>query len=99
MFKFPKPWNRKGRGWYVTLDGRQISLGENRKAAFEEYRRLLKQPEFLILNKPLSALDQQSQKQIAVNVLDWARSAAPRPAIIWVLASPDLARLFDRTVD
>ena len=26
--KFPKPWNRKKRGWYLTLDGKQPLPGE-----------------------------------------------------------------------
>jgi hypothetical protein len=34
MPKFAKPWCRKGRGWYVTPDGKQIALGLQRKAAF-----------------------------------------------------------------
>ena len=39
--KFPKPWFRSGRGWYVTLDGQQINLGTDRKNAFKEYKSLL----------------------------------------------------------
>lgn len=30
MPKFPMPWFRKKRGWYVTLDGGQIPLGKDR---------------------------------------------------------------------
>ena len=35
MPKFPKPWFRENRGWYVTLDDQQIPLGKDRVAAFE----------------------------------------------------------------
>ena len=42
--KFPKPWFRKGRGWFVTLDGKQIKLGTKREAAFAEYRQLISLP-------------------------------------------------------
>lgn len=42
--KFPKPWHRKGRGWYVTLEGRQFSLGSDKEEAYEKYRELLAQP-------------------------------------------------------
>lgn len=45
MPKFAKPWYRKRRGWYVTLDGKQIPLGTDRKAAFEEYHSLMRQPQ------------------------------------------------------
>ena len=42
--KFPKPWFRKVRGWFVTLDGKQIKLGTKREAAFAEYQQLISQP-------------------------------------------------------
>ena len=42
--KFPKPWFRKGRGWFVTLNGKQIKLGTDREEAFAEYRQLIAQP-------------------------------------------------------
>lgn len=43
--KFPKPWYRKSRGaWFVTLDGRQIQLGEKKKEALVRYKELLKEP-------------------------------------------------------
>ena len=44
MPKFAKPWCRKRRGWYVTLDGKQIPLGQDRKSAFEAYHDLMRQP-------------------------------------------------------
>lgn len=44
MANFPKPWRRGKRGWYVTLDGRQISLGKSRDAAFQAYHDLMRQP-------------------------------------------------------
>ena len=42
--KFPKPWFRRGRGWFVTLNGKQIKLGTDREEAFAEYRQLIAQP-------------------------------------------------------
>ncbi|MFK7819505.1 MAG: tyrosine-type recombinase/integrase [Planctomycetaceae bacterium] len=42
MPKFPKPWFRPARGlWYVTLDGRQLNLGPDEDAAFEQYHSLM----------------------------------------------------------
>lgn len=39
---FPKPFFRKSKNaWYVQLGKRQISLGPNRKEAFESYREIL----------------------------------------------------------
>ena len=37
----PEPWQRKGRGWYVQFNGKQIPLGPDKDAAFREYYRLL----------------------------------------------------------
>ncbi len=45
MPKFAKPWFRPARGvWYVTFGTRQINLGPDRTAAFEEYARLIAEP-------------------------------------------------------
>ncbi|TWT34444.1 hypothetical protein [Blastopirellula retiformator] len=45
MRKFPKPWFRPKRGlWYVTLNGRQVNLGPDKEAAFEQYKQLLAEP-------------------------------------------------------
>lgn len=42
MPHFPKPFFRKNRGlWYVQINGKQISLGAEKAAAFEEYHRLM----------------------------------------------------------
>jgi integrase len=46
MKKFPKPWYRGSRGvWYVTLDGVQHNLGSDKATAFEQYKKLLANPE------------------------------------------------------
>jgi hypothetical protein len=42
--KFPKPWHRKGRGWFVTIDGKQVKLGKNKDEALEVYHRLMADP-------------------------------------------------------
>jgi integrase len=40
----PQPFYKKSRNtWYVQLDGRQINLGPNEEAAFDEYHRLMLQ--------------------------------------------------------
>ena len=41
MPHFPKPWFRKNRGWYVTLDGRQVPLGPDQDEAFRTYPHLM----------------------------------------------------------
>jgi len=45
MKKFPKPWFRPSRNtWYVTLDGTQVNLGQDKQSAFEQYKALLAKP-------------------------------------------------------
>ena len=85
-----------GLDFNAGVGGKRLTAGQRQKLSLA--RALLKQSDFLILNKPLSALDQQTQKQITSNVLERAEKADPRPAIMWVLTSPGLARLFDRIV-
>ena len=41
MARHPKPWFRKGRGWYVTLGGQQIKLGNDKETALSEYHKLM----------------------------------------------------------
>ena len=30
MARRPRPWLRKGRGWFVSIDGRQLPLGDDK---------------------------------------------------------------------
>lgn len=39
--RVPSPWFRKStQTWYTTIDGRQVMLGRNKRAAFAEFARL-----------------------------------------------------------
>lgn len=68
MKKFPKPWFRPSRNtWYVTLNGHQINLGQDKTTAFERYKQLLAQPQ------PVRA----STQSLAVLIdafLDWTQT-------------------------
>ena len=44
MAKTPKPWFRKGRGWFVTINGKQHNLGRNKEAAHQQFYRLMQMP-------------------------------------------------------
>lgn len=41
MPHFAKPWHRKGRGWFLQLNGKQVKLGDDRKEAFDRYHQLM----------------------------------------------------------
>lgn len=46
MARTPSPWYRKSRNcWFVTIDGRQHSLGSDKKTAFERFYRLMLESE------------------------------------------------------
>lgn len=79
MKKFPKPWFRPSRNtWFVTLDGRQISLGPEKKAAFERYKALLANPRKArtttgSLAEVVDAFLEWTQKHRAAETYEWYR--------------------------
>jgi putative ABC transport system ATP-binding protein len=84
-----------GLEFNAGVGGKRLTIGQRQRLNLA--RAILKRPDFLILNQPLSALDPQTQKQIIANVLGRTRQAEPRPAIIWVV-SPGLSTMFDRLI-
>lgn len=81
--RFPKPWNRKGRGWFVTLNGRQIKLGKRRKEAFERYQQLIAKPQKRVIasDSLLAIIDtflDWSQKHRAPDTYAWYRDRLER---------------------
>lgn len=63
--KFPKPWHRKVRGWFVTLDGQQIKLGNNKADALKRYQEIMAQP------KKAVVVSSDSILAIIDTFLDW----------------------------
>ena len=43
MARRAKPWLRKGRGWYVQIDGKQVALGKDKARAFQHYHKLMQE--------------------------------------------------------
>lgn len=41
MARRAQPWLRKGRGWFVTIGGKQVSLGKNKAAAYRLFHELM----------------------------------------------------------
>jgi integrase len=79
MSQFPKPWLRRGRGWYVTLDGTQIFLGKKKAEAFAEYQELLRKPREnrqVIAESVVALIDrflEWTQKHRAADTYEWYR--------------------------
>jgi putative ABC transport system ATP-binding protein len=85
-----------GLEFNAGVGGKRLTAGQRQRLNLA--RALLKRPDFLILNRPLSALDLQTQKQIMTNVFERTKQADPKPAVIWVVASPTLSNMFDRII-
>ena len=47
MPRHPRPWKRGKRGWYTTINGQQVRLGDNEKAAWVRLREILAEREDL----------------------------------------------------
>ncbi|TIX96225.1 MAG: ABC transporter ATP-binding protein, partial [Mesorhizobium sp.] len=85
-----------GLDFNVGSGGRRLTGGQRQK--LDVARALLKRPDFLILNRPLSALDQRMQDKVLQNVLEEARRDGHSPAIAWVVTNPAMGMMFDRVV-
>jgi putative ABC transport system ATP-binding protein len=83
-----------GLDYNVGVGGKRLTAGQRQKIHLA--RALLKRPDVLILNKPVSALDIRAQEQIVRAVLDDGTGGERKPTVLWVLTSPTLANLFDR---
>jgi putative ABC transport system ATP-binding protein len=85
-----------GLEYNVGVGGRRLTSVQRQK--LHVARALLKRSDFIIFNKALSALEQRTHEQLVRSVLGEAHRDGRKPALIWVLSNPNLARLFDRVV-
>jgi len=88
--------------WPVLIElglDSQVGVGGGRLSAVQRQklslaRALIKKPELLVLNDPLSALDPASQEEITDGVLDAYRERA----LVWVVNRAELAKRFDNVI-
>jgi len=78
----------------VGSGGKRLTMVQRQKLNLA--RALLKRSDYFVFNRPLSALDQRVQDQIAHNVVEGLHREGDKPAIIWVLSNAKLAEIFDR---
>ncbi len=77
MARRPKPWFREARGaWFVTLGGVQHNLGPDKKAAFERFYELMRQPSG-------SKVDSRSLVAIIDAFLDWVQKHRSPETFEW----------------
>lgn len=85
-----------GLDFDVGVGGRRLSVVQRQK--LDLARAMLKRADFVILNRPLLALDQRQQESIMRRVLDGLKHEERNPAVIWVVSSAAMARFFDRVI-
>jgi putative ABC transport system ATP-binding protein len=85
-----------GLEYNVGAAGRRLTEAQRQKLNLA--RELLKRADFLILNKPLSAIDVRTQEKVLRAVLDMTSTDKWSPAVMWVLSTPSLARFFQRVI-
>jgi len=85
-----------GLEFNVGVGGRRLTASQRQK--LDVARALLKRADFLILNRPMLALDYRLQEQILRNVLEEVRRDDRSPAIIWVVGSAAMAKYFERVI-
>ncbi|MCO5062852.1 MAG: ABC transporter ATP-binding protein/permease [Rhizobiaceae bacterium] len=85
-----------GLGYNVGVGGRRLSGAQRQK--LDLARAVLKRADFLIVNRPLLALDSRTQEQILQNVLEEVRRGGRNPAVLWVVGAPSMAKYFDRVL-
>lgn len=78
--KFPKPWFRKGRGWFVTLDGKQIKLGTRRDESFEAYRQLISEPQ---PHRRAPSTAGISLVEVVEHFLEWVQKHRAPDTYVW----------------
>ncbi len=73
--------------------GKRLSSVQRQKLGMA--RALIKQPDLLVLNRPLSALDSRQQAAIVSDVMRYISNQPNQPAVIWVVSNASLAVDFD----
>ncbi|MEL6734991.1 MAG: ABC transporter transmembrane domain-containing protein [Pseudomonadota bacterium] len=75
-------------------------LSENQRQRINLARALMKNPDLMIINRGLNALDSRAEKRIVKRVAELAKGTETTPpfGLFWVLSTPALAAEFDKVV-
>ncbi len=87
-----------GLNFNIGIGGKRLNLSQRQKLGLA--RAIMKNPDLLIVNRALSALDAKSQEEIMSRVLEWSAKADQnsKRGVFWVLQSPRFASKFDRAL-
>jgi putative ABC transport system ATP-binding protein len=84
----------RGLTYEIGSGGRRLSLSQRQQLGLA--RVLMRRPEFLIVNRSLSALDNRTVEKIIEAVVDLARSEGF--GVLWTTSVESHAALFERTL-
>ncbi|HFC04288.1 MAG TPA: ABC transporter ATP-binding protein [Rhizobiales bacterium] len=85
-----------GLDFEVGVSGKRLTAAQRQKLGLA--RALIKRPDFLIVNRSLAALDRPGQEKIITQIVEHGPQSGAAGGIFWVLASPVLAKKFDRVL-
>ncbi|MGI9372145.1 MAG: ABC transporter transmembrane domain-containing protein [Hyphomicrobiales bacterium] len=87
-----------GLNFNIGIGGKRLNLSQRQKLGLA--RAIMKNPDLLIVNRALNALDAKSQEEIMSRVLEWSANADDRSkrGVFWVLQTPRFAAKFDRAL-
>lgn len=75
MARHGKPWRRKGRGWYVQINGKQHSLGRDNAEAYLLYHQLMQAGPVRESQQPLVT--------VCDEFLDWNQKHRSEETYLW----------------
>ncbi|RII37899.1 ABC transporter ATP-binding protein [Pseudooceanicola sediminis] len=99
MLEQPDLYNRVfsvGLDYNLGAAGRRLSVVQRQKLNFA--RALIRQSDYYVFNRPLSALDAQQQHQIVSDSLAFLQEHGEDRSVIWVLISQAFTKYFQRTI-
>jgi putative ABC transport system ATP-binding protein len=85
-----------GLNFNVGAAGKRLTVAQRQK--LHVARAILKRADFMIFNRPLSALDLTTQEKTIERLFASFAESGLKPAILWVVGHASLARYFDRVI-
>jgi putative ABC transport system ATP-binding protein len=86
----------RGLNYDIGSGGRRLTLSQRQQLSLA--RALLKRPQFLIVNRGLSALDSRTVEKVIQAVLDVSKSKTDGFGVLWVTATDSHSAMFDRVL-
>ena len=87
----------RGLNYDIGTGGRRLSLSQRQQLGLA--RVLLKRPQFLIVNRGLSALDARTVEKVIQRALEMSKSSSDGFGVLWVTATESHSAMFDRVLN